>query len=67
MEEKKNPINVLGQKVPEEALKGVLREILQKRGITATLLVERDLPEAERQALLGDDQPYANIYKYAFF
>jgi len=61
-------INVHGHKVPESQLKESLKDVLGKRGLSAHLLVEREMTEAERKASLGDDPPpYYNVYKYAFF
>ena len=60
-------VNILGKRVTEDSLKGPLKDLIEKRGLKATLLLEREMSDAERLKTLQDDQPYANVYKYAFF
>ena len=60
-------VNILGTRVAEDSLKGPLKDLIEKRGLKATLLLERELSEAERLKMDEPDGGYANIYKYAFF
>ncbi len=68
MTEERKVINILGHKVPEQQLKGSLKDVLSKRGLSANLHVERAMSDEELRVSLGDDPPpYYNVYKYAFF
>jgi len=63
-------VNILGKRVAEDSLKGPLKDLIEKRGLKATLLLEREMSEEERKKTLLRDEPdggYANVYKYAFF
>jgi hypothetical protein len=63
-------VNILGKRVAEDSLKGPLKDLIGKRGLKATLLLEREMSGAELEKSLLMDEPdggYANVYKYAFF
>ena len=58
--EKKKTVNVLGQEVEEEKLKGILKDVLKVRGVSGQITL--DLKEGK--APKGSDKAF---YKYAFF
>jgi len=68
MEEGKKIINIHGHKVRVSELKGAIKDLVGKRGLSGSFYVEKEMTEAERKASFGDDPPpYYNVYRYAFF
>ena len=66
MNEKEKKVHILGYDVQETDLRSSLRDILEKRGLTAQLIIE-DEPALKRRLAEREPPPYYNIYKYAFF
>ena len=64
-------LNLLGKEVEEKMLKASLQDVLMKRGLTASIIIEDELELKKRMEEMGDRlndySDYANIYKYAFF
>jgi len=58
--EKKKTVNVLGQEVEEEKLKGILKDVLKVRNVSGQITL--DLKEGRPPK--GGDKAF---YKYAFF
>ena len=64
---KSKAVNILGKKVSENKLKASLRDVVKKRGLKGTLVLDKKMSSRERAMSWEDDYRYANIYKYAFF
>ena len=67
MPEKAKVVNIMGVKVSEAKLRESLKDVIAKRGIAATLILENTAELAKARPIGDDPPPYYNIYKYAFF
>ena len=67
MPKKEKVVNLMGTKVPEEKLLGALKDVVSRRGIKATLILEHQDAALAPPEFENGGEPYYNVYRYAFW
>jgi len=58
----------MGQIVSEAKLNSAIKDVITKRGLKGSLILEKGMTAKDKIASLSDDSTmYGNVYKYAFF
>ena len=61
-------VNILGHRVSEDKLNSALKDVIRKRGVKSSLILERSMsPKEKLRSVQDGGSMYANVYKYAFF